>query len=59
MIEMIILIGSGICGLVFDWGKISGSPVTNIVGGALIVLALAFHSWAEKDHKQAHEKSAG
>jgi len=56
MVESVILIGTGICGLIFSWTKFSIFPVSNIVGGVLIVLAFAFHGWAEKDLKQAHEQ---
>lgn len=57
MFELFILIGTGICGLVFSWKGFSIFPITNIVGGILILLAFAFHSWTEKDHRQAHEHS--
>jgi protein-S-isoprenylcysteine O-methyltransferase Ste14 len=57
MVEKIILIGSGICGLVFSWEKLSAFPLSNILGGILILLAFSFHQWAEKKHKQAHKKS--
>ena len=57
MIEWIILVGSGICGLVFSWTQFSIFPVSNIVGGLLILLAFGFHLWAEKEHRQAHERS--
>jgi protein-S-isoprenylcysteine O-methyltransferase Ste14 len=57
MFELFILIGTGICGLVFSWTRFSIFPVSNILGGILVLLAFAFHSWTEKDHKQAHEHS--
>lgn len=57
MVELSILIGTGICGLVFSWKRFSIIPVSNIVGGILILVAFAFHCWTEKDHKQAHEHS--
>jgi protein-S-isoprenylcysteine O-methyltransferase Ste14 len=57
MVEWMILVCSGICGLVFSWGKFSIFPISNILGGLLILLALVFHLWAEKGHKQAHERS--
>jgi protein-S-isoprenylcysteine O-methyltransferase Ste14 len=57
MVESFILVGSGICGLIFSWAKFSVSPASNILGGLLIFSALLFHRWAEKEHKQAHEKS--
>ena len=57
MAEIIILIGTGICGLVFSWKTFSIFPLSNILGGILILLAFAFHWWTEKDHKQAHEHS--
>ena len=57
MFELLILIGTGICGLVFSWIRFSIVPVSNILGCILVLLALAFHCWIEKDHKQAHEHS--
>ena len=57
MFELWILIGTGICGLVFSWTRLSILPVSNILGGILILLAFAFHWRTEKNHKQAHEHS--
>jgi protein-S-isoprenylcysteine O-methyltransferase Ste14 len=57
MFELFILIGTGICGLAFSWTRFSIVPVSNILGGVLILLAFGFHWWTEKDHKQAHEHS--
>ena len=58
MIEYLLLIGTGILGLFFSWSKLPFFPVLNIVGGILILSGLLFHVHAEKNHKQAHEKSA-
>ena len=58
MIEYLLLLGTGILGLFFSWSKLPFSPVLNIVGGILILSGLLFHVHAEKNHKQAHEKSA-
>jgi protein-S-isoprenylcysteine O-methyltransferase Ste14 len=57
MVEKIILIGTGICGLVFSWIEFSLFPVSNIFGGLLILLAFVFHWRTEKEHKQPHERS--
>ncbi len=57
IIEWIILIGTGICGLVFSWKNFSIYPVSNVLGGFLILFAFLFHGWAEKNHKHAHERS--
>ena len=57
MIEYLLLIGTGILGLFFSWSKLPLFPVLNIVGGILILSGLLFHVHAEKNHKQAHEKS--
>jgi protein-S-isoprenylcysteine O-methyltransferase Ste14 len=57
MVELVILVGTGIFGLVFCWAKFSVPPVSNILGGLLILLAFVFHWWTEKEHKQAHERS--
>ena len=58
MIEYLLLIGTGILGLIFSWLKLPFSPMLNIVGGLLIVSGLLFHVYTGKNHKQAHEKSA-
>jgi len=55
MVEWLILVGTGICGLVFSWARFSIPPVSNIIGGLLIICALVFHWWTEKEHRQAHE----
>ena len=57
MIEYSLLIGTGILGLVFSWSKLPFSLVLNIVGGIMILSGFLFHVHAEKNHKQAHEKS--
>ena len=57
MVELLILVGSGICGLVFSWAKFSIFPVSNILGGLLILSGFVFHGWTEKEHRQAHERS--
>jgi len=57
MAEKIILIVTGICGLVFSWKTFSIFPLSNILGGILVLLAYAFHRWTEKDHNQAHKES--
>jgi protein-S-isoprenylcysteine O-methyltransferase Ste14 len=58
IIEYILLIGTGILGLLFTWSKLPFFPVLNIVGGILILGGFLFHVYAGKNHKQAHEKSA-
>ena len=57
VVEWIILVGTGICGLIFSWPRLSVFPVSNIIGGLIILFFFFFHWWAEKDHKQAHEQS--
>jgi protein-S-isoprenylcysteine O-methyltransferase Ste14 len=57
MVELFILIGTGVSGLVFSWTRFSLFPFSNILGGILIFLGFAFHWWTEKDHKMAHEQS--
>ena len=57
MAEKIILTGTGICGLFFSWKTLSIFPLSNILGGILVLLGFAFHRWTEKDHQQAHRES--
>lgn len=55
MLEQIILVGTGICGLVFSWKAFPVFPLSRMLGGILILLAFGFHGWAHKTHKQAHK----
>jgi protein-S-isoprenylcysteine O-methyltransferase Ste14 len=55
--EWLVLLVTGVCGLVFSWRKLSIFPVSNILGGIMILGALLFHWRVEKDHKQAHERT--
>jgi len=57
ILELMLLIATGICGLVFSWTMFPIFPASHVLGIALIVLAIAFHSWTERNHKQAHEHS--
>jgi protein-S-isoprenylcysteine O-methyltransferase Ste14 len=57
-VEYVLLIGTGILGLIFSWPKIPFFPLSNIAGGVLFVGGFLFHAYAERNHKQAHEKSA-
>ncbi len=57
MAEKIILVGTGICGLLFSWKTFPIFPLSHVLGGVLIPLAYGFHRWVHKEHKQAHEES--
>jgi len=57
MAEKIILVGSGICGLVFSWKTFPVFPLSHMLGGILILLSYLFHQRAHKNHTQAHEES--
>jgi protein-S-isoprenylcysteine O-methyltransferase Ste14 len=57
IVEWIILVGTGICGLMFSWYSFSVFPISNLIGGFLILFSFIFHWWSEKDHKQAHEQT--
>jgi len=57
MAEKIILVLTGICGLVFSWKAFPIFPLSHMLGGILILLAYGFHGWAHKKHKQAHKDS--
>jgi protein-S-isoprenylcysteine O-methyltransferase Ste14 len=58
IIEYILLIGTGILGLLFTWSKLPFFPILNVVGGLLILSGFLLHVYAEKNHPQAHEKPA-
>jgi len=55
VLEQIILVGTGICGLVFSWKAFPVFPFSRMLGGIMILLAFGFHGWAHKAHKQAHK----
>ena len=57
IVEKMILIGTGICGLVFPWKTCTLGPVSHMLGGILALLAYAFHRWTEQAHRQTHKKS--
>ena len=58
MAEKFILVGAGVCGLIFSWKRFPIFPLSYISGGVLIVLSYAFHRWAHKKHEQAHDESS-
>lgn len=57
IVEKILLIGTGICGVVFSWKTYSIDPVFHILGGVLVQVAYAFHRWTERKHRQSHQAS--
>lgn len=57
LIELFLLISSGIAGWLFSWLKLPLFPILNIAGGVLILGGFLFHGYCERDHKQAHRKS--
>ncbi len=58
MVEYVLLFATGILGLVFSWPKIPFSPLSNILGGVILIAGLLFHLSAEKNHKQSHSKAS-
>lgn len=54
-VEKIILIGTGICGLIFSWKQFPIFPFSHILGVVVILVAFGFHWRSHKRHKQAHE----
>jgi protein-S-isoprenylcysteine O-methyltransferase Ste14 len=54
-VEKIILIGTGICGLIFSWKQFPIFPFSHLVGCIVIVVAFGFHWISHKKHKQAHD----
>lgn len=59
MFEWLLLMVTGICGWMFAWAKFAIFPFSNILGGLIILVALGFHGWSERAHKQAHESADG
>ena len=52
MAEIIILVGTGICGLLYSWKPFPIFPLSPVSGGILILLAYGFYLRAHKEHKQ-------
>ena len=57
MAEKILLVGTGICGLVFSWKAFPIFPFSHVLGVILILLSCGIHAWAHKKHEQAHKES--
>jgi len=57
MTEIPSIVVIGILGEVFDWTRLAFSPYVNIVGGAMLVAGLIFHSYCHKVHRQGHEET--
>jgi protein-S-isoprenylcysteine O-methyltransferase Ste14 len=55
LVEEIILIGTGICGLIFSWKQFPIFPLSHMLGGIVILVAFGFHWISHERHKQAHE----
>ena len=57
IIQLSILIGTGITGILLSWERIPLYPVSNIIGGILIIGSLWFKKYCIKTHKEAHYHS--
>ena len=53
-VEKLVLIGTGICGLIFSWKQFPIFPLSHTLGGIVILVAFGFHWISHKKHKQAH-----
>ena len=53
--EKIILIGTGICGLIFSWKRFPIFPLSHMLGVLIVLVAYGFHWRVHTRHKQAHK----
>ncbi len=57
IIQLSILIGTGTAGILFSWERIPLYPVSNIIGGILLIGSLWFKKYCIRTHKEAHYHS--
>lgn len=57
LIELSLLVGTGVLGWVFSWPRLPLFPALNVTGGALFLGAIAFHLYCERTHQQAHDQA--
>jgi len=57
LIELSLLVGTGVLGWVFSWPKLPLFPALNVTGVALFLGAIAFHLYCERTHQQAHDQA--
>jgi protein-S-isoprenylcysteine O-methyltransferase Ste14 len=58
MTEKMIILLTGVCGLIFSWKRFPVFPFSHMIGYILILSSSTFHYWAHKRHSQAHEKTS-
>ena len=54
LVELSLLVGTGVLGWVFSWTKLPLFPVLNVIGVVLFLGSIVFHLYCERTHKQAH-----
>lgn len=57
IVEAVFLGITAILGWIFSWPRMPFFPVLNIIGSVLFFVAIIFHIYFEKNHKQAHDRS--
>jgi protein-S-isoprenylcysteine O-methyltransferase Ste14 len=57
IIESLFLGVTVLLGWIFSWPKMPFFPVLNIIGSILFFVAIIFHIYFERTHKQAHDRS--
>lgn len=56
-IGILIILGTGALGMIFQMEMIPFSPYSNIIGGIIALGGWLFHIYCHKGHKHAHKKS--
>src|SRR5271157_972689 len=57
IVEAVFLSVTVVLGWIFSWPRMPFFPILNIIGLALFFVAIIFHMYFEKTHKQAHARS--
>ena len=57
IVEVIFFSVTAIIGWIYSWPRMPFFPILNIIGSAVFFVAIVFHLYFEKTHKQAHNRS--
>jgi protein-S-isoprenylcysteine O-methyltransferase Ste14 len=55
---LILLVVVGLLGECFGWGRLPWTPVSNIIGGVVLLGGWLFHLYCHQFHRQAHQRTA-
>jgi protein-S-isoprenylcysteine O-methyltransferase Ste14 len=55
---LVLMIVVGLLGEFFGWGRLPGAPVSNIIGGVVLIGGWLLHLYCHQFHRQAHQQTA-